>query len=60
MNEYQVPVAIEFITERVTNIAMRADIDAVNEWEEILDLDPTLTKENYWVPANISQTEPAE
>ena len=60
MNEYQVPVAIEFITERVTNIAMRADIDAVNEWEEILDLDPTLTKENDWVPANISQTEPAE
>ena len=56
MNEHQVPVLIEFITERVTNIAMGPDIDAMNEFEEVLDLDPSLTKENGWVPA----AEPAE
>jgi tartronate-semialdehyde synthase len=60
MKEHQVPVVIEFITERITNIAMGADIDAINEFEEILDLDPTLTKENGWVPAKTGQTEPAE
>jgi len=58
LKEYQVPVVIEFITERVTNIAMGTEIDAVNEFEEIVDLDPSLTKENNWVPAG--QTEPAE
>ena len=46
MEEHQVPVVIEFITERYTNVAMGAEIDAVNEFEEVLDLDPTLTKEN--------------
>ena len=56
MKEHQVPVVIEFITERVTNIAMGAKIDGVNEFEDVLDLDPTLTKENDWVP----DTEPAE
>ncbi len=60
MNEHQVPVVIEFITERVTNIAMGPDLDAVNEFEEILDLDPSLTKENGWVPATAAQHEPAE
>lgn len=60
MKEHQVPVLIEFITERVTNIAMGTEIDAVNEFEEILDLDPALTKENDWVPSGTSQTEPAE
>ncbi len=60
MEEHQVPVVIEFITERVTNIAMGVEIDAVNEFEEVLDLDPTLTKDNGWVPAGASQTEPAE
>jgi hypothetical protein len=37
---------------------MGADIDAINEFEEVLDLDPTLTKDNKWVPAKL--TEPAE
>lgn len=60
MNEHQVPVLIEFITERVTNIAMGTEIDAINEFEEVLDLDPTLTKENGWVPTRTGQTEPAE
>jgi tartronate-semialdehyde synthase len=38
MEEHQVPVVIEFILERVTNIAMGVEIDKVNEFEEILDL----------------------
>ena len=35
MKEHQVPVVIEFILERVTNIAMGADINAVVEFEEL-------------------------
>ena len=42
MAEHQVPVVIEFILERVTNIAMGTEIDKVTEFEEILCLDPTL------------------
>jgi tartronate-semialdehyde synthase len=52
MNEHQVPVVIEFILERVTNISMGTDLDKVNEFEEILCLDPSLSAENQWVPAN--------
>jgi tartronate-semialdehyde synthase len=40
MKEHQVPVVIEFILERVTNIAMGTEIDNINEFEEILDLAP--------------------
>ncbi len=29
---------VEIITERVTNIAMGAEIDAVTEFEDVLDL----------------------
>jgi tartronate-semialdehyde synthase len=43
MQEYQVPVVIEFIIERVTNISMGTEIYNVNEFEEILCLDPSLT-----------------
>ena len=43
MQEYQVPVVIEFIIERVTNISMGTEINNVNEFEEILCLDPSLT-----------------
>jgi tartronate-semialdehyde synthase len=43
MEEFQVPVVLEFILERVTNIAMGTEIDAVNEFEEILCLDPNLS-----------------
>lgn len=43
MAEYQVPVVLEFILERVTNIAMGTEIDSVNEFEEILCLDPDLS-----------------
>jgi tartronate-semialdehyde synthase len=38
MDEHQVPVVIEFILERQTNIAMGTEIDAINEFEEVLDV----------------------
>jgi tartronate-semialdehyde synthase len=43
MQEHQVPVVLEFIVERVTNIAMGAEITDVAEFEEILCLDPSLS-----------------
>jgi tartronate-semialdehyde synthase len=43
MEEHQVPVVLEFILERVTNISMGTEISAVNEFEEILCLDPSLS-----------------
>ena len=43
MQEHQVPVVIEFILERVTNIAMGTEVDSVNEFEEVLCLDPNLS-----------------
>ncbi|MCU0884263.1 MAG: glyoxylate carboligase [Beijerinckiaceae bacterium] len=49
MKEHQVPVVIEFILERVTNIAMGTEINSVNEFEDVLCLDPSLTIENGWV-----------
>jgi len=45
MDEHQVPVVLEFILERVTNIAMGTEIDAVNEFEDVLCLDPGLSLE---------------
>lgn len=35
--EFQVPVVVEVILERVTNIAMGTEIDAVNEFEPLAD-----------------------
>ena len=49
MQEHQVPVVLEFIVERVTNISMGTEISGVNEFEEILCLDPSLTVESGWV-----------
>ncbi len=43
MQEHQVPVVLEFILERVTNISMGTEVDSVNEFEEVLCLDPTLS-----------------
>jgi tartronate-semialdehyde synthase len=43
MAQHQVPVVLEFILERVTNISMGTEIDSVNEFEEILCLDPSLS-----------------
>jgi len=34
---------LEFILERVTNIAMGTEVDSVNEFEDILCLDPSLS-----------------
>ncbi len=38
MAEHRVPVVIEFILERVTNVSMGTEIDAITEFEEILDV----------------------
>jgi tartronate-semialdehyde synthase len=38
MAEYQVPVVVEFILERITNIAMGTEIDNIVEFEEVIDL----------------------
>jgi tartronate-semialdehyde synthase len=35
--EKKVPVVVEVITERVTNIAMGPEIDKITEFEEIVD-----------------------
>jgi tartronate-semialdehyde synthase len=43
LREYQVPVVLEFILERVTNISMGAEVDSVNEFEDIICLDPKLS-----------------
>jgi tartronate-semialdehyde synthase len=50
MAEYRVPVLVECILERVTNIAMGTEIDNVVEFEETLDL----------APAPVRELEPAE
>lgn len=38
IKEFKVPVVVEIILERVTNIAMGTEINAINEFEEILDV----------------------
>ena len=38
MAEYRVPVVVEIILERVTNIAMGTEINSVTEFEDVLDL----------------------
>jgi tartronate-semialdehyde synthase len=58
MEEHQVPVVLEFILERVTNIAMGTEIHNVNEFEEILCLDPSLTLDD--VSGSVLQTEPTK
>jgi tartronate-semialdehyde synthase len=37
MKQHSVPVVVEIILERVTNIAMGTEIDAINEFNEVLD-----------------------
>jgi tartronate-semialdehyde synthase len=63
MKEHQVPVVMEFILERVTNISMGTEINGVNEFEEVLCLDPSLSLENGWVSmrgVEAKAPEPAE
>lgn len=43
MDEHRVPVVLEFILERVTNISMGTEIHNVTEFEEVLCLDPSLS-----------------
>lgn len=38
MKNHRVPVVVEVITERVTNISMGQNLDAINEFEEVIDL----------------------
>jgi tartronate-semialdehyde synthase len=45
MAEFRVPVLVECILERVTNIAMGTEIDSVVEFEETLDLTPEPVRE---------------
>lgn len=35
--EFSVPVVVEVILERVTNISMGAELDAINEFEDLAD-----------------------
>jgi tartronate-semialdehyde synthase len=39
MKQHSVPVVVEIILERVTNIAMGTEIDAINEFNEVLDVE---------------------
>lgn len=39
MRQYQVPVVVEVILERVTNIAMGTEIDALNEFNDVLTVE---------------------
>jgi tartronate-semialdehyde synthase len=50
VREYQVPVVVEIILERVTNIAMGTEIYNIVEFEEVLDLEDVKAR----------QLEPAE
>lgn len=50
LEEHRVPVVMEFILERVTNIAMGTEIDNVVEFEEVLDL-PLPAAEAAFEPA---------
>jgi tartronate-semialdehyde synthase len=56
MTDHQVPVVIEFILERVTNVSMGTEIHNVTEFEEILCLDPALTLDD--VSGSVLQTAP--
>jgi len=60
MEEHQVPVVLEFILERVTNISMGTEIDAVNEFEEILCLDPGLSMETPVEMDPVAETQQAK
>src|SRR5258708_25264245 len=38
LKEFQVPIVVELILERVTNIAMGTEINAITEFEDVVDL----------------------
>jgi tartronate-semialdehyde synthase len=37
MKQYSVPVVLEFILERITNISMGTEIDKITEFEELAE-----------------------
>jgi len=41
--EFKVPVVVEIILERITNIPMGTEINAINEFEPIIDLEPEIS-----------------
>jgi tartronate-semialdehyde synthase len=45
LKEFQVPIVVEMILERVTNVAMGTEINAVTEFEEVVDLPPEVSIE---------------
>ena len=46
MKEFKVPVVVEIILERITNISMGTEINAVKEWEPVIDLEPEISLDN--------------
>ena len=52
MAKFRVPVVIECMLEPVTNISMGQELNLINEFEEILCLDETLSAETDWVPGS--------
>jgi tartronate-semialdehyde synthase len=40
LKEFQVPIVVELILERVTNVAMGTEINAITEFEDVVDLPP--------------------
>src|SRR5690606_1513913 len=43
IKEFKVPVVVEIVLERITNISMGTEIDAVKEWEPVIDLEPEIS-----------------
>jgi tartronate-semialdehyde synthase len=46
VKEFKVPVVVEIILERITNISMGTEINAVKEWEPVIDLEPEISLDN--------------
>ena len=51
IEEHRVPVVREFILERATNIAMGTELDSVSEFEDILCLDPSISRSGQDITA---------
>lgn len=47
--EFRIPVVIECTLEPVTNISIGLERNCINEFEEILCLDESLSAESGWV-----------
>ena len=45
LKEFQVPIVVELILERVTNVAMGNEINAITEFEDVVDLPPEIEAE---------------